>query len=115
MLEPPAPLALPTLPHEAPLFTLSEPLTNLNLCHTTPEFLEMLVQYSKLGTLSYGRKSDFGSGKDCYVVVFDDDQVIVFLLFDGVQYRTMDDKELYTDLSDDFKGRRQVWIKEMIK
>ncbi len=98
-----------------PIPSLSEPLANLWSLHSTPEFLEMLVQYSKLGQLCYGRKTDFGDGIGCHVAVFDDDEVIVFLLFDGVQYRTLDDRGIYTDLSGEFRGRRQVWIKESDK
>jgi len=115
MEEPRAPLAIPVIPGDAPSLSLSEPLFNLCRLSATPDFLEMLVQYSKLGNLAYGRQSDFGDGRDCYVAIFDDNQVIVFLLYDGVQYRTLDDRASYTDLSTEFKGRRQVWIKETRK
>ena len=95
-----------------PIRSLSEPLTILSSQHATPEFLVMLVQYSKLGALTYGRRSDFGDGIGCHVAVFDDNQIIAFLFFDGVQYRTLDDRGLYSELTDEFRGRRQVWIKE---
>ncbi len=107
-----SPVSTPLPPHQQNIETLSEPLAQLSAQRSTPEFLEMLVQYAKLGTLTYGRKSDFGNGIGSYVAVFDDAQIIAFLLFDGVQYRTLDDRGLYSNLTEEFRGRRQVWIKE---
>jgi len=95
----------PTIPY-------SEPLEILRSQQGTTEFLDMLVQYSKLGNIEYGRKNDFGDGIGCHVAVFDDKQIIVFLRYDGVQYRSFDDKQIYSDLSTEFKGMRQVWIRE---
>jgi len=98
---------------DTPDSTLAEPWREFSAQRTTDLFLDMLVQYAKLGVVSYGRRADFGDGAGCYVAVFDDREVAALLYFDGEQFRSLDRRTVYNDLASSFRGRRQVWIREV--
>lgn len=78
------------------------------------DFLDVLVQYKKLGAVNFGRRSDFGNGKNCFVAIADNKQVVEILYYDGMSFISMNNNKTYLNLSDKFKGKRQIWIKEVI-
>jgi hypothetical protein len=93
----------------------AEAIIILSGLRSTPEFLDMLTQFAKLGRLSYGRKGDYGDGRGCCVAVISEESVVAFLSFDGENYRSMDQRFVTQDLASDYKGKRQIWIKAVEK
>ena len=90
----------------------TEALSVLKLRRETVEFLDVLEQYSKLGILRYGRKNEFEDTVGCYVAVANDKEVIEILYYDGLKFISTKSGMIYSDLSKNFKGKRQIWIKE---
>ena len=84
----------------------------LDSCRETIRFLDVLDQYQKLGVLDFGRRGDFGNGRDCYIAIFDEKIVENILYYDGNHYQSLKNDRTYLTLSDNFRGKRQVWIKE---
>lgn len=90
----------------------SEPISVLKRLSVTADFLDVLGQYARLGVVRFGRKSDFGDGSGCHVAVIGEDRVEAFLYFDGINFHSPD-TNLIEDLSKNYHGKRQVWIKEL--
>ena len=90
----------------------TEALSVLKLRRETADFLDVLEQYSKLGILRYGRKNEFEDIVGCYVAVVNDNEVIEILYYDGQEFINIKSGMTYSDLSKNFKGKRQIWIKE---
>jgi len=90
----------------------TEAISVLKLRRETADFLDVLEQYSKLGILRYGRKNEFEDIVGCYVAVANDKKVIEILYYDGQEFISMQSGMTYSDLSKNFKGKRQIWIKE---
>ena len=90
----------------------TEALSVLQLRREIVDFLDVLEQYSKLGILRYGRKNEFEDVVGCYVAVANDKEVIEILYYDGLKFISTKSGMTYSDLSKNFKGKRQIWIKE---
>ena len=90
----------------------TEALSVLKLRRETVNFLDILEQYSKLGILRYGRKKEFDDAVGCYVAVVTDREVMEIFYYDGQEFISMKSGMTYSDLSKNFKGKRQIWIKE---
>lgn len=78
----------------------------------THRFLQLLVQYKKLGKLSFGKRDDFAELSDIFVAIIDNKSVCNILLFTGKNYIDVESKIRYKDLKPKFKGKRLIWIKE---
>ncbi len=79
------------------------------------EFMDFVNQYMKLGVLDCGNRSDFGNGEGCFVAIADEENVVEMLYFNGNNYRSVMSGTEYAELSGEFSGKRQVWIKEIEK
>ena len=77
------------------------------------DFLDVLAQYKKLGIIDFGRRSDFGNGKDCFVAIADENSVVEILYYNGDTFVNTTTNDTFLDLAQQFKGKRQIWIKEM--
>lgn len=76
-------------------------------------FFNVLVQYKKLGVITFGNRSDFGNGKNCFVAVTDNKRVMEILYYNGSSFISLNNRETYLNLSEKFSGKRQIWIKEV--
>lgn len=90
----------------------TEALSVLKLRRETANFLDVLEQYSKLGILRYGRKNEFEDAAGCYVAVATDREVMEIFYYNGQEFISLKSGMIYSDLSKNFKGKRQIWIKE---
>ncbi|MEA2029976.1 MAG: hypothetical protein U9N55_00035, partial [candidate division Zixibacteria bacterium] len=81
--------------------------------HNTKDFLRNLIQYRKLGRIIFGTKSDLDSIEKSYVAIVDSDSVWGVFLFDGEKYTEISSGREVEDLSDDFQGKRQIWIESI--
>ncbi len=79
----------------------------------TKRFLQLLVQYKKLGKLSFGNRDDFADLNDLFVVILDKKNVCNILLFTGQNYIDIESKTKYESLETNFKGKRLIWVKEL--
>ena len=77
------------------------------------EFMDVLSQYQKLGYLSSGKQNDFGDGEGCYVAIADQEKVMDILFFNDGVYQVVDSGARYNDLSDQYSGMIQIWIKAL--
>lgn len=78
------------------------------------DFFDVLVQYKKLGIIDFGRRSDFGNGKGCFVAIADENSVIEILYYNGDTFVNTTTNDTFLDLAQKFRGKRQIWIKEMV-
>ena len=77
------------------------------------EFFDVLAQFKKLGVINFGRRNDFGNGKNCFVAVADDKQILEILYYNGNSFISLNSSENYMNLSERYRGKRQIWIKEV--
>lgn len=77
------------------------------------DFFDVLVQYKKLGIIDFGRRSDFGNGEDCFVAIADENSVVEILYYNGTSFVNTNTNDTFLDLAQKFRGKRQIWIKEM--
>jgi len=80
---------------------------------STKDFINILDQYGKLGKLKFGKKSDFGNGDSCFVAIADKFEVSTLLYHSDNAYFDLINQKRYTELSSHFKGKTQIWIKEI--
>ncbi len=107
---PPAPPEIPQ-PRQMQVMDAPDPIEVLWRQKLWGDFSETLLQYEKLGKLSYGKQSDFADGAGCWVAISDDYQVVDIMYFDGMKYRGIKSGKEFDTLKDDFKGKRMIWIK----
>ncbi|MCK4446359.1 MAG: hypothetical protein KAW56_04685, partial [Candidatus Marinimicrobia bacterium] len=77
------------------------------------DFFDVLVQYKKLGIIDFGHRSDFGNGKGCFVAIADENSVVEILYYNGNTFVNTTTNDTFIDLAQKFRGKRQIWIKEI--
>lgn len=95
--------------HEIPVDFPSALIVLANL-HDAREFLRILAQYEKLGKIYYGPKDSLASIVNNYVAVIDDQAVWGVFIYNGKGYTEISSGRNLPDLSDEFRGKRQIWI-----
>jgi len=111
---PPPPPPLPPAPLDKVTTEpcqFAEVLDVLCKCSNWHDFWDVLNQYRELGLLTYGRRSDFGDGTECYVAVVDKRKVIDILYYDGEMFKVVGSDVRYSDLREKYRGMTQVWIR----
>lgn len=92
---------------------IPEPIVALSHMQQTKEFLRILSQYSRLGKLQFGSRQEVCGTETCYVAVVDEDKVLGLFSYDGKQYAELFTRKILRNLADEFKGKREIWMKEI--
>jgi len=72
--------------------------------------LQHLEQSMNNGNLLFGRESDFSDLEKKYIIIFDEKSIYTILLFFNQKYYDIYEKKIYSNLSDNFQGKRTIWI-----
>ncbi|MEA3297463.1 MAG: hypothetical protein U9R56_06325, partial [candidate division Zixibacteria bacterium] len=108
----PEPDAYPSTP--APVRYPTQ-LLMLRKAGNTQLFLDLLYQYEEMGELVNGNRVDFkNGGAGCYVAVLDEQSLRGIFHYDGKVYVEISSGRKMKTLSDEFSGKRVIWIKETL-
>jgi hypothetical protein len=76
---------------------------------------EQILRYLKKsqdeGKLTFGRQEQFSDPEGAYIIIVDEKQIYAVLLFYNSEYFDTTAKQTYNSLSENFRGKRSIWIK----
>ena len=62
------------------------------------------------GNLKFGKESDFSDLEKKYIIISDEKKIYTILLYFNKKFYDVIEKNIYTNLSDNFRGKRTIWI-----
>jgi hypothetical protein len=80
---------------------------------TTQGLLKTIKTLSDRGRIVFGKQSTIGDAEGALVMVVDQQNVIDQLIFSGNRYFQMSTNEPVTNLSERYKGKSLIWIKQL--
>jgi hypothetical protein len=102
-----------TLEKEPPFFR--EAIDVFRELNNISQLQDFINQYTKLEVITVGRPEDFGSGVDCYIVLLEGPKIIDLVYNNGEKYISLKSKKTYSDLTQSFPGKGQIWFKPVKK
>ena len=85
-------------------------ISEISSLKTSPALLEYLQKSRDAGWLTFGLRDDFFKPQGKYIIILDEHKVYTLLYYYRNVYYDIYDKQTYTDLSQNFKGKRNIWI-----
>ncbi|MEA1981288.1 MAG: hypothetical protein U9N54_09980, partial [candidate division Zixibacteria bacterium] len=77
------------------------------------DFLRIIAQYEELGQIQFGKKENLTELGDRYVAIFDEAKVWGIYKFENDIYTEITSGQIIDNISIEFKGKRQIWIKDI--
>ena len=78
--------------------------------NTFDELISYLKQEKQKGNLLFGKKSDFYSTNDKFIIIIKDDELIAILFQKSSKFFNLQNGVEYDSLREAFKGARAIWV-----
>ncbi len=72
--------------------------------------LQHLEQRKNNGKLFYGTTKDFPDLEKKYIIISDEQKIYTILVYFNQKYIDVIEKKIYNNLSDNFRGKRTIWV-----
>ncbi len=72
--------------------------------------LKYLKENKNLGRLTFGKKGNYSEIEGKYVIILDEQRIYSLLLYHDQKYFDVMGNDIYDDLSENFRGKREIWI-----